>query len=316
MEPFEEESSVANHQTELGKKLFGLAWSGTALILVLTYWQTPFFFNLFSSFRVQILVALSVLSLPCLFLFSGRTRFLFLALPSIVAMTFASYFLAPNAFEHKSKSTLRIAVANVYSGNSDLSRLKTWLEENPVDILGVLEMAPHHREQFESLELKHVLLEPREGNFGLAYLSREKPLNIQVLDRESPFPSILAEYESYEIVLTHPVPPLNREARAIGDAQIMRLAEKLKASKKPTVFMGDFNATGWDDRVYPLKEMGLRDSRKGYGLIPTWPVGNPIFQIPIDHIFLPQTWSVTKCSRGPDLGSDHYPLSIEIAKPE
>ena len=293
-------------------KTLGALWSAIGLLTILSYWQNPLFLTLVSSFRVQLLIVFSLSSLPPLFLFPGKKKLLFVAVPAAIAMTFLSYFAPAPAKLDETKPSFRLAVANVYSGNRDISRLKNWLAQKPVDILAVLEVAPHHTEALLNMGFEHTVIEARGNNFGIALLSKEAPIKTTILEQDSPLPSILAEFQNFQVIATHPVPPLSREARNSGDEQVIRLSKLASHFDKPTLFLGDLNATGWDMRVRPLDEMGLKDARKGHGLIPTWPVGRPIMHIPIDHIYLPKSWLSIDCHRGPDIGSDHYPLRAVI----
>jgi len=281
-------------------------------LTILTYWQDPLFFNLASSFRFQLLIALNALSVLPFLLFPRSRRWVFLAVPAVISTTFLSYFIAPEANQNVQSPGLKVAVANVYSGNRDLSRLASWLEQEPVQILGVLEVAPHHLDALKKLGFAYLSAEPQNGNFGLALLFQEEPISVQTLDSDTQFPSILAEFQDYRVLLTHPMPPLSSEARETGDEQIRRLAKLITKTEKPTVVMGDFNSTGWDARSYPLQEIGLRDARQGFGIVPTWPVGRSLMQIPIDHILVPEAWGVSTLARGPEIGSDHYPLRAEL----
>ena len=293
-------------------KGFGLIWTAIALLTVFTYWQGPLFLNLASSFRVQLLLALSLATLPVLFLFPGKRRLLFLGVPAVIAFTNLSYYIP---LENPPGQEIRVTMANIYSGNRDLSVLRAWLEKHPADVLGILEVAPHHLPLLEEFGYDFVLAESATSYFGIALLSKTTPLNYQVLERESPFPSILAVYEDYQVIVTHPVPPLTKQTRLVGDEQLMRLSEFVKASEKPTIFMGDFNATDWDRRCEPLKEAGLRNTRQGFGILPTWPTHRPLMLIPIDHIYIPEPWGVTECEVGPNIGSDHYPIRSTVIKP-
>lgn len=293
-------------------RISGLSWAALALLTVFTYWQQPLVLNLASSFRIQLLAALALASLPPTVLFRGTRRTLFFGVTALISLTFAGYYLPPQTVSGKE---LPIAVANVYSGNRNLATLKSWLESQPAEILGLLEIAPHHREALAELSYPYALVEPRENNFGLALLSKVEPLKSSVIDRDSPFPSILAEFEDYYVLLTHPFPPLGREAREIGDRQIERLAKLVGGLPKPCVVIGDLNAAAWDRRAEPLKSVGLRDSREGFGIIPTWPTHRWWMQIPIDHIMIPESWGVKECERGWDIGSDHYPLRALLVVP-
>lgn len=305
----EEQEQPSQPSVGLFARVVGLLWAGTALLTVFSFWQQPFLLNLVSSFRVQLLAALTIETAVALFCFKGRRRLTLVGVTALLAFTFANYWLpAPKPGEH----TVALAVSNVYSGNHDLSRLREWLSTNPVDVLGILEVSPAHKEQLEQLGFEHTLIEPRQGNFGIALLSRRAPVHTTLLDSDTPFPSILAEFEDVIVLVTHPVPPIDRQAREMGDQQTRRLAERLAGQSKPIIVLGDLNATAWDSRFEPLKDLGLQDSRRGFGILPTWPADRWWMRIPIDHILIPESWGVAECSRGPDVGSDHFPLRAVV----
>ena len=294
----------------LAERFWGGLWALVALPIVFTFWQQPYLLTLMSAFRFQMLVVLVVLSVPPVLVFSGRRRLLFVAVPCMVAFTFLSYL--PIGGAPPGESSVSVAVVNVFSGNRDLTRVQSWLQEHPADILGVLEVSSWHEEQLRQMGFEHAILEPRTGNFGLALLSREAPIRSELIGADTPFPALLAEFESYRVLLMHPPPPIRGELRRMGDSQVETLMEYLKQDTKPTIVMGDFNATGWDLRVLPLKESGFKDARQGHGLLPTWPADNVVLRIPIDHIFVPQEWTVSECETGPEIGSDHFPLRAVI----
>lgn len=294
--------------------LLGL-WALVALLTICSFWQRPYPMVLVSPFRFQLTGALLAFGLPLSFLVSHPKRWVFTALPLAVGMTFLPYLRA-EARVASTSETLTMALANVYSGNQDLSRLKAWVEQEQPDVLALLEVTESHRSQIESLPYSHKLIHPRASNFGLALLCRTPPSKIVILEEDTPFPSILASWPDYRILVTHPIPPISPEARTVGDAQVKRLASTLAHDSPSLVVMGDLNATGWDARLEPLLDAGLKEGRLGHGRLPTWPVGRPVMAIPLDHILLPLSWEIESCRTGPDIGSDHYPLLVKAGRPK
>lgn len=290
-------------------KAMALLWSAWGFGVTLTFWQEPLLFNLASAFRFQLFVGFVFLTLPMLF-FPHPRKWLLLLFPLAIGMTFLGYLWPLE--RDQSNSGLTIVTANILGSNPEISRLADWVEDVEPQILGVVEVRAHHKQALEALGFEHQTIIARPGNFGIALLSRSQPTSVVVLDEETQFPSILAEWPQYRVLLTHPVPPVSSEARQIGDDQVLRLTEILKKSSLPVIAMGDFNATGWDLRLRPLLEMGLKDSRKGHGIIPTWPSNLSVVQIPIDHILIPKDWVSQDCVRGPHVGSDHFPFLARV----
>lgn len=293
--------------------LLGALWALVALGTLVTFWQAPYFFTLASPFRLHLVLALLVLGLPLALLYPNPRRWVFLALPLVVGATFLPYVLPTSAsLSSPEDPQLRVAVANIHAGNSDLSNFSDWLDKERPDILAVMEVTPGHQAQIEQLPFAHKTILPRKGAFGMALLSQHDPDEVKILDEETPFPSILASWPEFRLLAVHPIPPISREARVIGDQQLARLIETLDDGSKPLMVVGDLNAVGWDLRLLPLRQARFVEARKGHGYLPTWPAHLPVLGIPIDHIFLPQSWVSLDCRRGPDIGSDHYPLTADV----
>lgn len=104
--------------------------------------------------------------------------------------------------------------------------------------------------------------------------------------------------------------------------QTRRLAEVLQRFPKDSlVVAGDFNSTPWSfslrrqDRLFGLE-------RRTRALF-SWPAGDfsgrhvsaPFPVLPIDHVYAGEAWKTVSVKRGPKLGSDHYPIVVELARP-
>ena len=130
---------------------------------------------------------------------------------------------------------------------------------------------------------------PTSAIVGLALYSRLPLADARVLDLGLPStPAIAATVKTQtgeiEIILVHPMPPLNAEFIQRRNEQILALAQYVGASGKPVVVAGDLNLTMWNDGYRPLAETGgLQNARDGHGVGPTWPSIWPI-GVPIDHI--------------------------------
>lgn len=77
-----------------------------------------------------------------------------------------------------------------------------------------------------------------------------------------------------------------------------------------------------------MSKTGLKNSRQGFGLLPTWPIKTnyppyakiPSFltgllSIPIDHCLISPDIKVAKTRTGPNVGSDHRPLITDLLIP-
>ncbi len=77
---------------------------------------------------------------------------------------------------------------------------------------------------------------------------------------------------------------------------------------------GDFNSTPWSWPVRRLlSSTDLLNSQVGFGLQPSFSAEtNLLLRVPIDHLFHSPALEVTDRQLGPPLGSDHFPLIVDL----
>jgi endonuclease/exonuclease/phosphatase (EEP) superfamily protein YafD len=104
----------------------------------------------------------------------------------------------------------------------------------------------------------------------------------------------------------------DRLFRARND-QLRALAHLAAGLEPPKVLIGDFNLSPWSPFFPPLlKQAGLVNARDGFGILPTWPTFFVPAMIPLDHCLVSPEARVTNIETGPDIGSDHLPLIIDL----
>ncbi len=89
----------------------------------------------------------------------------------------------------------------------------------------------------------------------------------------------------------------------------------------PLIVAGDFNLTPWSPR-FPavLSASGLKLADTGSIWPHTWPAPSGWFYgglvvrgFPIDHILVSRHFALLAARRGPDIGSDHLPVIVDLA---
>jgi endonuclease/exonuclease/phosphatase (EEP) superfamily protein YafD len=89
--------------------------------------------------------------------------------------------------------------------------------------------------------------------------------------------------------------------------------------KDRLILAGDFNSTPWSfDRRREDRDFGM--IRRTRALF-SWPAAKishnrlpaPFPYLPIDHVYAGPGWATVKVERGPELGSDHYPVVVTLA---
>lgn len=116
------------------------------------------------------------------------------------------------------------------------------------------------------------------------------------------------------LVATHPVPPSNEDYFLSRNSQLDGVAEYVRQVGAESIVMGDLNMSMWSPYYRKFIDRAkLRNTRQGFGIQPSWPTNLPILQIPIDHCSITSKLKVSNNRIGKDIGSDHYPLIVDLA---
>jgi endonuclease/exonuclease/phosphatase (EEP) superfamily protein YafD len=216
---------------------------------------------------------------------------------------------------------LRVLSFNVWAGNHDCQRIIEYVKEVDPDVAVFFEVNGRWARALEGLEERwpHFKIKALDSPFGVALFSRV-PLDVARFDYLSNgCPVVVAKARAGDTPVTifgvhtaNPVVPLRAVLR---DEQFAALAELVIAEPGPKVVIGDFNITSWSPAFHDLvARTGLRDSRAGFGVQPTFPAAiSPLPGIPIDHCLVSPEVTVAKREIGPDVGSDHLPLIVELS---
>ncbi len=275
--------------------------------------------ELFAHFRLQYLVVSFLLLIVFAVLRVPAFAILMLAVTIVNASFVVPWYSGSGEKTHE--SDLRLLHANVLSKNDDYGRLLELVEKEAPDIVLLQEFSPGWQDATKPLQqvfpFSYTL--PREGNFGIALFSR-LPLE-SVRHVASPplgYPTIVATLVLAEskltIISTHPTIPVTPSLYESRNEQLESVTKLVQESQGAVILIGDFNASLWGRSYSVLEEnSGLRNTRQGFGILPTWPTYMPIAMIPIDHALVSDGLEVVELRTGPRIGSDHLPLLVEIA---
>ena len=280
------------------------------------------YLELSTHFRLQYALA----SLACIFifiLFRSWTPLLFAAAALLFNLRFILpyYFAVPIHHDRTATVHLRLIQVNVLRSNKNYAALIDAVREAHPDVIVMQEFTLdwlEHTAGFIS-DYPYYKAVPMPLGAGMAIFSRCPLEEATVLSLGSPpHLAILAKANVNGIMVSilslHPPLPLRSDRFLNRNRQFKEAASIVRATKGPWLLVGDLNTTMWSPYFKDLlRESGLRDTRLGFGLKPTWPVPLPAFlQLPIDHCLVSSEESVEEIRTGGRTGSDHRPLVVDV----
>ncbi|MDE0242810.1 MAG: endonuclease/exonuclease/phosphatase family protein [bacterium] len=217
---------------------------------------------------------------------------------------------------------LRIAFSNVLVVNDDTGRLVAWIEKSDPDIVVATEMSPRHVEQMAEFMADYPfrVLEPREHPYGMVVYSRYPISSEAVTELADGTPStpdpvmvtvgVETPAGTLHVTGLHPCAPVTPRRLARRNEQFAMAGDILAQLDAPKIVAGDFNATPWSAGLRAF----LRNTRlTGFNTRATWPVWLGFAGIPIDHALASRDLRILDIETGPNIGSDHRPILIDVA---
>ncbi len=281
------------------------------------------FFELFSHFRVQYLIVLAVCGL--VYVIRRRRREAFLA----IGVALVNFFVVGNyqgetrvhaSIGSRQEKTFRAVVVNVNYKNQAYNKVKQFIQSADADFVILLEVNEALLWNLKPLFEHYRYNKLRLGMHGGIALFSRIPFEyagIRTLGGVG-LSTVIARFvlggESLTLMGTHTYSPASRWRAAIRNQQLAELAKFVSNQQGSIILLGDLNTTPWSPYFRDfLRRTGLLDSRKGFGLQPTWPTRFFPVWIPIDHGLVSSNVKVHRREVGPDIGSDHYPVVIDFS---
>ena len=281
--------------------------------------------DLLANFRVQ--YALYLVLAALLFFLCRNSRWAVVtAVLAALNLWIISPYLVPSprsaVVEKELGESFRLMNFNVLSSNRRHDDVITYLREKDADFVFLLEASPEWEPALKKLSdlYPHQKNEIQAGNFGIALLSKTPFQKVEVAEYTPLIASIdalvLVGDKRVRLIGTHPYPPINAKVCRLRNAHMQRLAESIakETGATKTIVAGDFNMTPWSPHFVDfLSASQLEDSAKGRGVMPTW-YALPLFSfgVPIDHICVSEGIHIEDRGVGPDLGSDHRAVWVDV----
>jgi endonuclease/exonuclease/phosphatase (EEP) superfamily protein YafD len=242
-----------------------------------------------------------------------------LALVNVVVLGISLNPTAAAAAGSHAEGSLRLVVANVEVGNTAFAAVAHLVTATHPDVFGVTELTPSmaHHLAHELPQYHSRILEPRGDAYGIGVFSRVPLRSARVVSfpAEGGPPTVVARVgvadRPVTLVLTHVHTPF---AGSIHIRHLRALAEARPSFGQRVVVCGDFNTPPWSGPLRDfssdarLRDLYGRHAWSGY----SWPTWSSLLRVPLDNCFVSGGVVVTAHRDGPDIGSDHRPLIVDV----
>ena len=280
--------------------------------------------DVLANFRVQYLVGLLVLGL--VLATSTRWRrwgYLTLVVGVVNLVVILPLYLGAPATVDPALPDLRVMNFNLLSSNESFGEVIDYIELVNPDLVILHEASRPWEVAVDAADLGYEVIRPRSGDLIFATLILVRGTEVTAVSFGFTARSPRAVELSFvpegwelpvEALITHPVAPTSQERASLRDAQLGFAAEWAAGREGVFFVVGDLNATPWSwafRRLMTTTE--LRNSQAGFGLQASFPANaSVLLRVPIDHLLYSGALGVRDRVLGPRMGSDHFPLIVDL----
>lgn len=215
---------------------------------------------------------------------------------------------------------IKLIQLNLWDRNPNVARTLGWLRKQDADIIVVQEACRFSAALTDGLTGYHVTT----GDCRVMIFSKAEPVSriTKPLEAERTLrpPIAGATFKDaggdFTVMGTHlswPLPAGRQQAQGRLLANFMS-----GLPQERLILAGDLNSTPWSFTRRDQDAMfGLERVTRG---LFSWPAGefapglrSPAPLLPIDHVYAGPGWRTVSVRRGPEIGSDHYPVVVVLA---
>jgi len=224
-----------------------------------------------------------------------------------------------------SNRRVRLVVSNVLMENRDIERWTSVVLPEEADVIALVETDSWWIDQAEEAlgeAYPYSATVPQDDTYGMGVFSK-LPITQQEVRHlvESVVPSLfltleLPSGEPLRLTVLHPRPPRpdTQQDSRLRDAELVRAAREVATFDEPAIVAGDLNDVAWSYTTSLFQELsGFLDPRVGRGLYSTFHADHWWLRYPLDHVFHSNDLALVELRRLGHVGSDHFPMLIELA---
>lgn len=296
----------------------GLSVAAVTTLLARYWWV----FDLTTHFRVHY-VAIGLFGVLLALMLRRRAiavAVIVLTAPHTVAL---SSLISPGTAQAAAPaaSPVRVTTLNAYWDNWDGAALTAYVEQADPDILVIQEAGRRWRSDLLRIGARFPYAMPGDWDKArdVVMFSRFPMVDSgRRLANGHGFDYRTADLEiagrTVTLVGVHTPSPGRAETSDMRNRYLAEIGRFAAAADHPVIVAGDFNSTAWSPHFADMiAASGLDDTANGRGWHPTWPTWLPAAGIQIDHILVSKAFEVRSFVRGPEIGSDHFPLTVDLS---
>lgn len=279
--------------------------------------------DVLANFRAQYVVALAIFGLIIMLSKWRKTGYAVLAASLLNLIVVLPLFIGSPADASLEGSSIRVMSFNLLSTNESYADVIEYIETVDPELVLLHEASRPWEVAMESSGLNYQIIRPRSDEliFGTLVLVRGDSVEAVSYGFAASSPRaveltfIPPGWTSQLSVLgTHPLAPTDEERAELRDAQLAFAGQWADGQTGAYIVVGDFNSTPWS---WPFRRLmstaDLVNSQSGFGLQPSFSSqSNLLLRVPIDHLVHSPALEVVDRELGPDLGSDHFPLLVDL----
>ncbi len=275
---------------------------------------SPFlwFFDLFNHFKWQAIFFSLLISALSLFINSPKhaaLSFIVCVINVSLVIYICSQFEEPkNLRKVAEHEMVSIISANVLTSNTQYDRVITLIHEEHPDIFVAVEVNKKWVDALQVItsDYPYYNYVARDDNFGMAVYSKLPFSGDFEYSGEFNLPLGVFDFGKFSLLSIHTPPPMSSSYNKELKNYVSSALSLADVQNKPVVMAGDFNTTIWSENALPIIRSGFQSSSPR-GLSWTYPTGNVLLAIQIDHIWGREV-TFHDYESLEDVGSDHYPI--------
>ncbi len=224
--------------------------------------------------------------------------------------------------ENNQAPSVSILTSNVLMDNRNSDSLLDLISERNPDIVATLETDQWWQEALDTQDAyPYRLASALDNKYGMHLYSKIPFEHAEVeflVEKNIPSMNVMFLLQGAPVRLhvVHPTPPVPNEntQSTERDVELLILAKHLENVEEPIIVTGDLNDVAWSKTTRLFRRIsGLLDPRVGRGMFNSFHVDFFFIRWPLDHFFLSSHWRIKTIERLRSIGSDHFPVFVEIS---